>query len=171
MVGPTKPIEPRLSKPTRSAQSQRFFNAVTSAPTKPQFPNSKPISEINREQRRSKQVPPDAPKKPSQPVAPVQPIEPPLEVPQLPKPEPITPPIKPRSEINFDAIAKEAARQKQELSRVSSKTQYELHRLAHGDAKMIDRLLIHTRSRNPDRPEQWIWEKVIRDLERDRGYR
>ncbi|GAP99129.1 hypothetical protein NIES2104_56870 [Leptolyngbya sp. NIES-2104] len=37
--------------------------------------------------------------------------------------------------------------------------------------KMIDRLLIHTRSRNPDRPEQWIWEKVICDLERDRGYR
>lgn len=73
--------------------------------------------------------------------------------------------------MNFDAISREAVRRQQESSKVSAITQNKLYRLTHGDVKMIDRLLIHTRSRNPDRPEQWIWEKVICDLERDRGYR
>lgn len=169
LVNPPKSaFKPKRIPTPKPAPSLKF-------PSKPRFINSQPISELNRARRRAKQVPPDAPKRSSQPTIPIQPIpiqpvEPLQEASPPPKIEPVTP-AKPQAEINFDAIAREAARKKSELCRVSSKTQYELYRLTHGDTKMIERLVKHSRSRNPDRPEQWIWEKVIRDLERDRGYR
>ncbi len=54
--------------------------------------------------------------------------------------------------------------------RVSAATQNQLYRLVH-DQQAVERLIEHTRSYNSGRSEQWIWEKVIHDLERDRGYR
>ncbi|MBD1822904.1 hypothetical protein H6F51_10430 [Cyanobacteria bacterium FACHB-DQ100] len=51
------------------------------------------------------------------------------------------------------------------------RTQNELYRLVQGDRRTVERLIKHGRERYPDKPEQWIWEKVIADLERDRGYR
>ncbi|MBW4690423.1 MAG: hypothetical protein KME27_01510 [Lyngbya sp. HA4199-MV5] len=51
---------------------------------------------------------------------------------------------------------------------VSSKVQNQLLNLVNGDMKAANRLLEHTRKTNPHQPEQWVWEKVIYDLERDR---
>jgi hypothetical protein len=39
---------------------------------------------------------------------------------------------------------------------------------AGNDLARIERLLHHTRDRNPNRTEQWYWEKILYDLERDR---
>jgi hypothetical protein len=79
----------------------------------------------------------------------------------------------PKSEpdLKLDALQGESTKRKEELRRVSPRTQNELYRLVGGDAEMVKRLVLHSRSRNPDRSEQWVWEKTIRDLERDRGYR
>lgn len=43
-----------------------------------------------------------------------------------------------------------------------------LLRLVGHDLQMAKRLITHTRHKNPDKAEQWCWEKVIWDLERDR---
>ena len=40
--------------------------------------------------------------------------------------------------------------------------------LVHGDWRLAERLLDSARKNNPDRSENWYWEKVIYDLERDR---
>lgn len=40
--------------------------------------------------------------------------------------------------------------------------------LVNGDMKTANRLLEHTRQSNSLQSEQWVWEKVIYDLERDR---
>ena len=163
-------VSPLQPPPEQTRKSPSSATQKTSS--QPQFPNSKPISEINRERRRAKQVPPDAPKKPPQQVVPPQ-------INQLPESVPETPPAQPRSEsvilpkteTNFDALQREAGRRKEDLCRVSAKTQNQLYRLVHNDRAMVERLVKHSRSRHPDRPEQWIWEKTIQDLERDRGYR
>ncbi len=81
------------------------------------------------------------------------------------------PPSTPRSEINFNALQKEVARRRKEGYKVSATTQNELYRLVRGDRGTVERLIKYGRARYPDRSEQWVWEKVIRDLERDRGYR
>lgn len=60
-------------------------------------------------------------------------------------------------------FSKSAAR-----SSVSWKVKNRLNTLINGDMKTADRLLESTRLRNPERSEQWVWEKVIFDLERDR---
>ncbi|WP_059001220.1 hypothetical protein [Leptolyngbya sp. NIES-2104] len=157
---------PKPTKQKRNPRYQRFFDAVTGQtrpqPTKPKFINSAPNSS-HTSQTSYPQSTPKPPKEATPSPQPLQRSQPPT----ISRP----PSSQHQSEINFDAIGREAARRRQDFAKVSSKTQYELYRLAHGDVKMIDRLLIHTRSRNPDRPEQWIWEKVICDLERDRGYR
>lgn len=41
--------------------------------------------------------------------------------------------------------------------------------LTHGDEELITRLVAQTKAYNPDRDLLWVYEKVIRDLERDRG--
>jgi hypothetical protein len=41
--------------------------------------------------------------------------------------------------------------------------------LAGHDMERVERLLANVRRNNPDRSEQWYWEKVLHDLERDRG--
>lgn len=51
---------------------------------------------------------------------------------------------------------------------VSGTVQNKLYRLVKGDWKTAERLLQNIRRRNPTRSEQWVWEKVIWDLERDR---
>lgn len=51
---------------------------------------------------------------------------------------------------------------------VTSKAQTQLLNLVNGDMQAANRLLEHTRKANPRQSEQWIWEKVIYDLERDR---
>jgi hypothetical protein len=52
--------------------------------------------------------------------------------------------------------------------KVDRQTQAKLTRLLGGNQKTINRLLEQSRFKNPDRPEQWHWEKVLYDLERDR---
>ena len=47
-------------------------------------------------------------------------------------------------------------------------TQNQLFRLLRGDHQVASRLVDRERERNPQQSEQWLWEKVIRDLERDR---
>lgn len=51
---------------------------------------------------------------------------------------------------------------------VTSKVQNQLLSMVNGDMKTANRLLEHTRKTNPLQSEQWVWEKVIYDLERDR---
>jgi hypothetical protein len=41
--------------------------------------------------------------------------------------------------------------------------------LAGHDMERVERLLATVRRNHPDRSEQWYWEKVLYDLERDRG--
>lgn len=53
---------------------------------------------------------------------------------------------------------------------VDRETQIRLMAMVGGDRYTADRLLTSVRSVNPSMPEQWIWEKVIWDLERDRRY-
>ncbi len=54
------------------------------------------------------------------------------------------------------------------IGKVDHQTQAKLQRLLGGNQKTIDRLLEQSRYRHADRPEQWHWEKVLYDLERDR---
>lgn len=51
---------------------------------------------------------------------------------------------------------------------VNRATQDQLLLLLHGDRGAALRLVERERGRNPQRHEQWLWEKVIGDLERDR---
>jgi hypothetical protein len=51
---------------------------------------------------------------------------------------------------------------------VFESTEKRLYSLVGGNKKTATRLLESVRDRNPGRSEQWIWEKVIYDLERDR---
>ena len=41
--------------------------------------------------------------------------------------------------------------------------------IAGHDMERIERLLEIARRNNPDRMEQWYWEKILYDMERDRG--
>jgi hypothetical protein len=52
--------------------------------------------------------------------------------------------------------------------RVDGRTKAKLTRLLGGKQKVIDRLLSQCRIKYPGKPEQWYWEKVLYDLERDR---
>jgi hypothetical protein len=56
----------------------------------------------------------------------------------------------------------------QPSGKVDRQTQSKLTRLLGGNQKTINRLVEQSRFRNPDRSEQWHWEKVLYDLERDR---
>lgn len=51
---------------------------------------------------------------------------------------------------------------------VSRGTRKQLLRLVGGNASVAQRLVQDVSDRNPDRPEQWCWEKAIYDIERDR---
>ncbi|MBW4474067.1 MAG: hypothetical protein KME45_27385 [Stenomitos rutilans HA7619-LM2] len=51
---------------------------------------------------------------------------------------------------------------------VAREVRNQLLSLVNGEAETVDRLLANTRRLNPHKTEQWVWEKVIYDLERDR---
>lgn len=53
-------------------------------------------------------------------------------------------------------------------STVTREVQNQLLSLVNGETEIADRLLNNTRKLNPHKTEQWIWEKVLYDLERDR---
>jgi hypothetical protein len=38
------------------------------------------------------------------------------------------------------------------------------------DKSRIERLLASVRSHHPNKSEQWYWEKILYDMERDRGF-
>lgn len=52
--------------------------------------------------------------------------------------------------------------------RVNRATRQQLMRLVNGNQAVADRLISRVRSQNPDRSEQWWWEKAIYDIQRDR---
>lgn len=52
--------------------------------------------------------------------------------------------------------------------RPSARLRSQLYALVRGDTELADRLLVKVRQKYPDQSEDWYWEKVIRDLERDR---
>jgi hypothetical protein len=52
--------------------------------------------------------------------------------------------------------------------KVDRKTYNKLMRLLGDNRKTIDRLVDNARRKNPYQSEQWYWEKVLYDLERDR---
>jgi hypothetical protein len=41
--------------------------------------------------------------------------------------------------------------------------------MAGHDIERIKRLVDNVRLKNPDRPEQWYWDKIVYDMERDRN--
>lgn len=51
---------------------------------------------------------------------------------------------------------------------VSRDVQVQLLAMVNGDQPTANRLVNHVRQSNPGRSEQWVWERVISDLERDR---
>ncbi len=53
-------------------------------------------------------------------------------------------------------------------SRVNIDTERKLLRLLNGDRRTANRLVANMQMRNPDKSDQWCWEKVIFDLQRDR---
>ena len=55
------------------------------------------------------------------------------------------------------------------LDRASRDLQKKLLRLLHDDRDTADRLLSQVKIKNPSKPINWCVEKVIYDLERDRG--
>ncbi len=55
------------------------------------------------------------------------------------------------------------------LVQASSRLQHQLLRLLHDDRELAIRLLSQVKTNNPGKPVDWYVEKVIYDLERDRG--
>jgi hypothetical protein len=54
------------------------------------------------------------------------------------------------------------------FGKVDGHTRSKLTRLLGGNQKTIDRLISQCRFKYPNKSEQWYWEKVLYDLERDR---
>lgn len=65
------------------------------------------------------------------------------------------------------ANSKAVKQQDYESRRVAPRTQNQLYSLVHGDMKLAQRLVENSRSRYPNQSEQWLYEKVIYDLQRD----
>ena len=70
-----------------------------------------------------------------------------------------------RSQRYRPSVRRPAAHQPQG---VSSQTKKELQRLVHGNQDLAERLVKQVRLHNPDRSEQWCWEKAVHDIQRDR---
>ncbi len=54
------------------------------------------------------------------------------------------------------------------IGKVAPQTRKKLLKLLGNNQATADRLISHAKLRNPGEPEQWYWEKVLYDLERDR---
>jgi hypothetical protein len=52
--------------------------------------------------------------------------------------------------------------------KVSAQTRHKLLKLLGNHQPTVDRLIDQARWKNPGESEQWYWEKVLYDLERDR---
>jgi hypothetical protein len=52
--------------------------------------------------------------------------------------------------------------------KVTSQVRQKLLKLLGNNQATADRLIRQAKLRNPGEPEQWYWEKVLYDLERDR---
>ena len=91
---------------------------------------------------------------------------------QTAAPSPTNHPLQARSQQGENAKQLPQATQKQftasQQQAVDSQLQKHLFTLVNGDMKIANRLLEHVRRSNPLQSEQWVWEKVIYDLERDR---
>jgi hypothetical protein len=95
-----------------------------------------------------------------------------LEQPPLQKSPDLEPSPQRPLAISSQALEQLAQKRKAKIPKkrdtsVSGKTRSELSRLC-PDRDIADRLLFGTRERNPEKSEQWVWDKVIWDLERDR---
>jgi hypothetical protein len=54
------------------------------------------------------------------------------------------------------------------IGKVAPQTRQKLLKLLGNNQATVDRLIGNAKLRNPGEPEQWYWEKVLYDLERDR---
>jgi outer membrane biosynthesis protein TonB len=119
------------------------------------------ISETQRQQKekpKSTPAPPPTPQPtPAPPPAPIPAPAPLFTPPAPPSPTPVPQPPKP-------VIPDVAPVFKRRTHPLEAK----LVKLLNGDRAAADRLLQSARLRHPDRSEQWIVEKCIHDLERDR---
>ncbi len=65
-------------------------------------------------------------------------------------------------------ISLNLAEQIQQQGRLDRKLERRLLQLLRGDRTAAKRLIERAKEKNPGRSENWYWEKVIYDLERDR---
>lgn len=84
--------------------------------------------------------------------------------------EPVSPP---RPSANIPNTVGEALQQathkpKRPTQPANATTKGKLERLVHSDKNAAARLAAQVAFSNPDKSEQWCWEKAIFDLERDR---
>ncbi|MEO0535351.1 MAG: hypothetical protein AAF215_15950 [Cyanobacteria bacterium P01_A01_bin.123] len=57
---------------------------------------------------------------------------------------------------------------KPKVNGVDGRTRRALMRLVNGNPGVAQRLVERVRQQNPERSEQWCWEKAIYDIQRDR---
>ncbi len=90
-----------------------------------------------------------------------------------PKVQPqVSPPKKPSTSPSTRSQPKSASKvssQSTQKQSVPIKLQQKLFRLVQGNQETANRLLNSLRTKYPDKPETWYWEKAILDLERDRA--
>jgi hypothetical protein len=87
-----------------------------------------------------------------------------------PTPEPVAPP-RPSSNIPNtvgEALQQATLKPKRPAQPANATTKWKLERMVHGDNKAAARLAAQVSFANPDKSEQWCWEKAICDLARDR---
>ncbi|NER37553.1 MAG: hypothetical protein F6J93_26920 [Oscillatoria sp. SIO1A7] len=72
------------------------------------------------------------------------------------------------AEVSGANMPPKASQKVSHLRQPSAKLKRQLSALVLGDMELADRLLASAREKYPNQSEDWYWEKVIRDLERDR---
>jgi hypothetical protein len=86
-----------------------------------------------------------------------------------PKPLVTTKPVANTPNTVGEALQQARQKPKRPAQPASAATKWELERLVHSDKNTAERLAAQVAFANPDKSEQWCWEKAIFDLERDRG--
>lgn len=72
------------------------------------------------------------------------------------------------AELNGANVPPNWGQQAGNRPRPSARLRRQLYGLVSGQMELADRLLASARQKYPNQSEDWYWEKVIRDLERDR---